>query len=181
MEVLTLLRETSARHSSLADKPAQNEQKTQTAAQQQVLPSTATKAPGQCNAAEEPATSLKPQSVQLFTRVFLSQCLPPAAAATLSQVAVPAAPLQAVERPSGKLREVHMLWAVSQMAEVPLISTWLLYGNCRVTSSCLHKALPPLQGAQKSEFSHTLQTKLGTAIKCPPPNPPPRKEGLHCT
>lgn len=103
-----------------------------------------------------------------------------AAAATLSQVAVPAAPLQAVKSPSGKLREAHMLWAISQMAEVPLNSRWLLYGNCQVTSRCLHKALPSLQGAQKSEFSHVLQTKLDTAIKCPF-NPPSRKEGLHCT
>lgn len=43
--------------------------------QQQVLPTTATKAAGERNAAEGPATSLKPQSVQLFTWVFLSQCL----------------------------------------------------------------------------------------------------------
>lgn len=93
---------------------------------------------------------------------------------------MPAAPLQAVKSPSGKLREAHMLWAISQMAEVPLNSRWLLYGNCQVTSRCLHKALPSLQGAQKSEFSHVLQTKLDTAIKCPF-NPPSRKEGLHCT
>lgn len=73
---------------------------------------------------------------------------------------------------------VHTLWPIIRVAEVPVNSAWLLVvtcGNCHVTSRCLHKALPPLQGAKKSEVSQHSSDEIRHSCKMSSFQPSPKK------